>query len=86
MAPDVVRVAREALYLAILVSAPSLAAALGVGLVVGVVQTVTQLQESTLSFVPKMAAVLLVLAVLGPWMGSELVRFTTVLWSSIPAR
>lgn len=86
MIPDVARVAREALYLAILVSAPALLAALVVGLVVGVVQTVTQLQESTLSFVPKMAAVLLVLAVLGPWMGSELVRFTTVLWSSIPIR
>ncbi|MCC7536304.1 MAG: type III secretion system export apparatus subunit SctS [Deltaproteobacteria bacterium] len=78
------RVAREALYLAILVSAPALVAAVVVGLVVGVVQTVTQLQESTLSFVPKMAAVLLVLAVLGPWMAGEIVRFTTVLWSSLP--
>lgn len=79
------RVAREALYLAILVSAPALIAAVLVGVVVGIVQTVTQLQESTLSFVPKMAAVLLVLAVLGPWMASEIVRFTTVLWSSLPS-
>ena len=79
------RVAREALYLAILVSAPALLAAVVVGVAVGVLQTVTQLQESTLSFVPKMAAVLLVLALLGPWMGSEIVRFTTVLWSTIPS-
>lgn len=86
MLTDTVRVAREALYLAILVSAPALLAAVVVGLAVGVFQTVTQLQEQTLSYVPKMAAVLLVLAVLGPWMASELVRFTTVVWASIPQR
>jgi flagellar biosynthesis protein FliQ len=45
---------------------------------------VTQVQEQTLSFVPKLAAVALVLAVSGAWMSGELVRFTTTLWEAIP--
>lgn len=83
-ASDLTRLTAETLYLVLLVSAPALAAALVVGLVVGLLQTVTQVQEQTLAFVPKLVAVALTLAVLGGWMSSELVRFTSALWLAIP--
>jgi flagellar biosynthesis protein FliQ len=81
---DVARLAREALWLVLLLSAPALLASLLSGLLVSVFQAVTQLQDATLSFVPKMAAVFLALAVSGPWIGAELSRFTTMLWSAFP--
>lgn len=81
---ELVRLATEALYLALVVSMPVLAVSLVVGLVVAIFQAVTQVQEQTLSFVPKLLAVGLTLAVGGAWMGGELIRFTTGLWESIP--
>jgi len=66
---------REALVVALLVSAPPLLAALAVGLVVGVLQAATQVQEPAVGVVPRTAAVLAALAVGGPWMGLRLVRF-----------
>ena len=84
MEAELVRVAREALMLALLLSLPVLGAALVVGLVVSVLQTATQVQEQTLSFVPRLAAALLALAIAGPWIGAQLVRFTSSLWSAIP--
>ena len=85
MSPDdVARLAREALWLVLLLSAPALLASLLSGLLVSLFQAVTQLQDSTLSFVPKMAAVFVALAVSGPWIGAELSRFTTLLWSALP--
>jgi len=85
MSPDdVARLAREALWLVLLLSAPALLASLVMGLFVSVFQAVTQLQDSTLSFVPKMAAVFLALAISGPWIGAELGRFTTMLWQAFP--
>jgi len=81
---DLTRLAAEALYLALLVSAPVLGVSLLVGLVVGLLQAVTQVQEQTLSFVPKLVGVALALAVGGAWMGGELVRFTQSLWTAIP--
>ncbi len=70
-----VELARQALWLVVLISAPVVLTALGVGLVVSVLQAASQIQEFTLSFVPKILAVLLVLAVAAPWMGEKLVRF-----------
>jgi flagellar biosynthetic protein FliQ len=81
---DVARLAREALWLVLLLSAPALLASLVSGLVVSVFQAVTQLQDSTLSFVPKMATVFLALAISGPWIGAELARFTRMLWQAFP--
>lgn len=81
---DVARVAREALFLVLLLSAPALLASLLAGLVVSLFQAVTQLQDATLSFVPKLAAVFLALVASGPWIGAELSRFTTLLWSHFP--
>jgi flagellar biosynthetic protein FliQ len=68
---------RSALTVTIAVSAPFLIAGLAVGLAVAVVQTATQLQESVLTFVPKLAAALLVLALAGHWALDKLGRFTT---------
>lgn len=84
MDAEIVQVAREALYLALILSLPVLGASLVVGLVVSVLQSVTQVQEQTLSFVPRLVAALLALAIAGPWMGGQLARFTTRLWSSLP--
>jgi flagellar biosynthetic protein FliQ len=81
---DLTRLTAETLYLILLVSAPTLLVSLAVGLVIGLLQAVTQVQEQTLAFVPKLAAVALVLAVSAGWMTSELVRFTTSLWEGIP--
>jgi flagellar biosynthesis protein FliQ len=67
---------RNALQVTVTVSAPFLLACLGVGLVVAVIQTATQLQESVLTFVPKLGAALLVIALAGHWCLDELSKFT----------
>ncbi len=76
----ILHVAREALYLALLVSLPVLGVSLLVGLLFGIVQAATQIQEQTLSFVPRLAAVLLTIALLGGWMGTQILRYTASLW------
>jgi len=81
---ELTRLVAETLYLVLLVSAPALVVSLAVGLAVGLLQAVTQVQEQTLSFVPKLVAVAIALVVGGGWMGGELVRYTTTLWSAIP--
>ena len=78
------RVVREGLFLAVLVSAPVVLASLVVGLVVSVFQATTQIQEQTLTFAPKLVAVLLALAVSAPWIGAQLVRFTAAVFDAIP--
>jgi len=78
------RVVREGLFLAVLVSAPVVLASLVVGLVVSVFQATTQIQEQTLTFAPKLVAVLLALAVSAPWIGAQLVRFTAAVFDVIP--
>jgi flagellar biosynthetic protein FliQ len=81
---DLARLSAETLYLVLLVSAPALLVSLVVGFGIGLLQAVTQVQEQTLSFVPKLVAVGLVLALGGGWMGAQLLRFTETLWSAIP--
>jgi len=68
---------RSALSVVVVVSAPFLITGLVVGLTIAVVQTATQLQESILTFVPKLAAALIVIALAGHWMLDKLGRFTT---------
>jgi flagellar biosynthetic protein FliQ len=77
------RVAREALILILLISAGPMLASMVVGFVVGIFQATTQIQEQTLSFVPKMVAVFLSLLVLGPWMLAQAVKFARALFESI---
>lgn len=85
IAAELSRLLVEALYLVLLVSGPALLVSLAIGLVVGLLQAMTQVQEQTLTFVPKLVGVVLVLGLLGGWMGAELVRFTSTLWTSIPS-
>ena len=81
----VLRAVREGLLLVLLLSGPPLLASMVVGFVVSLVQAATQIQDQALAFVPKLVVVLLVLAVTGPVLGAQLVRFTTALLVAIPA-
>ncbi len=76
---------RGMLWVSLLLSGPVLLTALAVGLVIGLVQAVTSIQEQTLTFVPKIIAMALVLALLGGWMLRYLVSYTTELFSNLPA-
>lgn len=67
--------ARQAVMLTLTVSAPLLATALVVALIVSTLQAVTQIQEYTLSFVPKIVAVMIAAAIVGPWMIRRIVEF-----------
>ncbi|MBL8913127.1 MAG: flagellar biosynthetic protein FliQ [Archangium sp.] len=77
--------AREALMLMVMASAPPILASLVVGFLMSLVQATTQLQESTLSVVPKLCAAVLALVIAGPWIGAQLTRFTTQLMLTIPS-
>jgi flagellar biosynthetic protein FliQ len=80
----VLTIAQEALMITVLVSAPMLLTALLVGLVVSVFQAATQINEMTLSFIPKLIAMFAVLVVAGPWMLTMLIEYIQRLYSSIP--
>lgn len=77
----VIQMANQALYLIIKVSAPVLLVSLVVGLIISIFQTVTSIQEQTLTFVPKIIAVFLCLMLLGSWMLDSMTGFMTELWS-----
>lgn len=74
--------AREALFLVIKVALPVLLVSLCVGLIISIFQTVTSIQEQTLTFVPKIICVFTALVIFGPWMMNSMVDFLTRLWSS----
>ena len=74
----------EALYLVIKVAAPVLLVSLVVGLIISIFQTVTSIQEQTLTFVPKIIAVFFTLIVLGHWILNEMTQFMIRLWSDFP--
>lgn len=83
MSEDLVMdIARQAVLEIIVVSAPLLLFALVIGLLISIFQTVTSIQEQTLSFVPKIVAVLICLIIFGPWMMTRLVELTVNLFSS----
>jgi flagellar biosynthetic protein FliQ len=84
-AQGVITAGTQGLTLLLMVSAPILIAVLAVGLVVSVFQAATQINEATLSFVPKIVAAVAVLAVAGPWMLSTLVDYLRGVLMSIPA-
>ncbi|WP_151448605.1 flagellar biosynthesis protein FliQ [Lacisediminimonas profundi] len=73
------------LWTAVLVAAPVLLVALVVGLLVSIFQVVTQIQEMSLSFVPKLLAVTAVIVIAGPWMMRQVVAFASSMIGSIPA-
>jgi flagellar biosynthesis protein FliQ len=85
MTPEtVITLGQQALTLTTLLAAPLLLAALVVGLVVGMVQAATQINEMTLSFIPKLAVLVAAIFVTGPWMLKMLVGYTRQLFESIP--
>ena len=86
MGPDqVLELSTQALELALRVALPLLLVGLVVGLAVSIFQAVTQIQEQTLSFIPKVLAMAAVLVIGGPWMLNQLLSYTSELWLSIPS-
>jgi flagellar biosynthetic protein FliQ len=83
-AQQVFTVGQQGMYLLLMVSAPILITVLLVGLVVSVFQAATQINEATLSFVPKIVAAVVVLAFAGPWMMTTLVEYLQRTLQSIP--
>ena len=73
---------REALFLVIWVALPILLVSLCVGLIISIFQTVTSIQEQTLTFVPKIICVFTALVIFGPWMMNSMLEFMTSLWST----
>ena len=85
MTPEVVMsLGQDALMMTMMLAGPLLLAALGVGLLIGIFQAATQIQEMTLSFIPKLGALVVGLLIGGPWMIRTLVEFTTRLFNDIP--
>jgi type III secretion protein S len=75
---------REAVLLVLVVSGPPLLAALAVGLVAGILQAATQVQDQSLAVVPRLAAVLVALGFAGPWIGARVVRFAAACLDLVP--
>ncbi len=78
----VISITKQALYLTLILTAPTVMAAMLVGLAVSLVQATTQIQEQTLTFVPKLVAVIVMLVITGPWTMVQLVNFTNSLMDS----
>jgi len=81
----VVQVMYQGIILILLLSLPAVGVGLLVGFIISLFQAVTQIQEQTLTFVPKVVAVLLMIAFTSPWIISLILDFTVSLWSGIPA-
>lgn len=80
----VISIAKQALYLTLILTAPPVIAAMVVGLSVSLIQATTQIQEQTLTFVPKLVTTIVTLAVVGPWSLMQLVNFTSSLLNAFP--
>jgi flagellar biosynthesis protein FliQ len=77
-------IARNALTVTFQLAAPMLIGSLAVGMLVSIFQAVTQINEATLSFVPKIVVVAATLAFLGPWMGTTLIGYTVNVFNALP--
>ena len=85
MTPDsIVNIGQQALLVLLMVSAPMLLAALAVVLLVSIFQAATQINEMTLSFIPKLVTVFLTMVVAGPWIMSTLIDYIRRLYTQIP--
>ena len=80
----VIDLTMTAVELGMKVALPILLAGLAVGLVISVFQAITQIQEQTLTFIPKIVATVAVLVIGGPWMLDQMLSYTAELWGSIP--
>jgi flagellar biosynthesis protein FliQ len=79
----IVDLASKSVYLAMLVAAPALFAAMGMGLIISIMQAATQINEQTLSFIPKIAAMLVTMIIAGPWILQKLMIFTIDIFRTI---
>jgi flagellar biosynthesis protein FliQ len=77
---------REAIWTTLIIASPVLIAALAVGLVIGLLQSLTQIQEQSVAFVPKIVVMLVVLSVSLPWLISRMVQYTSALVGGIAGR
>ena len=85
MTPEsVITLGQQAIELTLMISAPLLLSALLIGLIVSIFQAATQINEQTLSFIPKIVGIFLALIIAGPWMISMLVDFMRRLFGNIP--
>ena len=85
MSPDtVIDLSQQALYLIAMITAPMLLSALAIGLLIGMFQAATSINEQTLSFIPKLMVLLLSILIAGPWMLNLLLGFTRRLYIGIP--
>lgn len=82
---SVMQIGMDALWLSVKLGAPVLVVGLVLGLLIGLLQAVTQVQEITLTFVPKIIGTVVVFAVAGNWMLAEIVGFTERLFASVPS-
>ena len=87
MSPDtIIDLSQQALYLIAMIAAPMLLSALAIGLLIGMFQAATSMNEQTLSFIPKLMVLLLSILVAGPWMLNLLLNFTRRLYIGIQSR
>jgi flagellar biosynthesis protein FliQ len=84
-ADTVIDLGQQALYVIVMLAAPMLLSALAIGLLIGMFQAATQINEMTLSFIPKLLVLVLSIMVAGPWMLDTLLTFTRRLYLSIPS-
>ena len=86
MTPEIVTtIGQQALWVTMLIAAPLLLSALAIGLLVGMFQAATQINEMTMSFIPKLFVLVVALVIAGPWMLSVIVNYTRQLMEQIPS-
>lgn len=83
---DVIDLGRQAIWTTLLVGSPALLVGLVVGLLVGLLQALTQVQEQTVSFVPKLVAMVVAVSLMLPWLIQQMMRYSSDLISGIPGR
>ena len=79
---DIITIARQAVWVIVKTSVPLLLVSMVVGLIISLFQTLTSIQEQTLTFVPKLIAILIGIMVMGTWILNEIVAFMNTLWGS----
>ena len=79
---DVITVARQTIWIIVKTAVPILLVSMIVGLIISLFQTLTSVQEQTLTFVPKLLAIMLALMLMGSWMLNEIVSYMNILWGS----
>jgi flagellar biosynthesis protein FliQ len=85
-AQAVIDIGREAIWTMLLIGAPVLLAGMAVGLIIGLLQALTQIQEQTVAFVPKLMAMILIISIMLPWLITRMVQYSSNLISGIPGR